>query len=150
MRTMLPRSVSILGSHPLFGPDSFTGTLKGHRIILCPVRGPAALVQSARQALTKAGLSVTVMTSEAHDRMMAETVFLTQLVGRVLHMARLEGAEGWTVHYRHLQSIVAVARNDSEQLFLDMWRFNPHARIIVRRFRSGVTKLHRLLASPSP
>ncbi len=150
MRGLLPRSVAILGTHPLFGPDSFTGSLKGHRIVLCPVRGPVAVVRTARKVLTKAGLSVTVMTPEAHDRMMAETVFLTQLVGRLLHLAKLGGAEGWTVHYRSLQSIVAVARNDSEQLFLDMWRFNPHARDIARRLGSGVTKLRRRLVAPSP
>ena len=38
MRSLLPRSVSILGTHPLFGPDSAARGLKGHTIALCPVR----------------------------------------------------------------------------------------------------------------
>lgn len=149
MRALLPRSVSILGTHPLFGPDSYTGSLGGHRIVLCPVRGPEAEVRAARRLLTQAGLAVSVMSPDAHDRMMAETVFLTQYVGRLVAMARLGRTKGGTVHYRHLQSIVSVARNDSEQLFLDMWRYNPHAQKVARRLTAGQKRIGRLLTSPS-
>ena len=87
MSSILPPEVHVLGSHPLFGPDSFDGTLKGHRIVLCPVRGPKRILREAHRLLRRAGLIVHVMTPDAHDQMMAETVFLTQFVGRVLGAA---------------------------------------------------------------
>ncbi len=145
MSAALPPGVSIIGTHPFFGPDSYNGTLEGHRIVLCPVRAPRRLLMQVRRVLRESGLHVEIMTPDAHDRTMAETVFLTQFVGRLLAAARLAGTEGWTVHSRRLRSIVDVARNDSRELFLDMWKYNPHARAIVRRFGLGWRRLERLL-----
>ena len=38
MEEKLPESVQILGSHPMFGPDSAKDTVFGTKIALCPVR----------------------------------------------------------------------------------------------------------------
>lgn len=40
MKDYLPPSVYLLGAHPLFGPDSDCGTVRGQHIVLCPVRLP--------------------------------------------------------------------------------------------------------------
>ncbi len=147
MASILPSGVSIIGSHPFFGPDSYTGTLKGHRVVLCPVRGPATVLQRTRSVLSKAGLAVEIMAPDAHDRKMAETVFLTQFVGRLLASSHLGESEGWTVHSRRLRTIVDVAKRDSPELFLDMWRYNPHARSTCRRFGTGWRRMQQLLES---
>ncbi len=147
MLSILPPGVSVIGSHPFFGPDSYDGSLKGHRVVLCPVRGSDRMVRTITALLRKSGLVVEIMTPAAHDRKMAETVFLTQFVGRLLALTHLGESEGWTVHSRRLASIVGVARNDSRELFLDMWRYNPYARSIGRRFGVGFRRMQRLLDS---
>ena len=38
MKVILPDSVSILATHPMFGPDSAARTLEGMKIALCRVR----------------------------------------------------------------------------------------------------------------
>jgi len=145
MASLLPKGVTAIGCHPFFGPDSYGGSLKGHRVVLCPVRGSREVQRKMKSLLRRAGLQVDTMTPDAHDRRMAETVFLTQLVGRSLASAHLGEDEGWTVHSRRLRSIVAVARNDSDQLFVDMWKYNPHAREVARRFGKGWQDIRRLL-----
>jgi prephenate dehydrogenase len=141
MKKLLPRSVSILGTHPLFGPDSCSGSVKGLRIVLCPVRGNAALWSLLKNALRGEGMIVEEMTPDEHDRMVARTVFLTQTVGRVIGSAGLARDDGGTVHYGHLRSIANVAANDSEQLFIDMYTYNPYARQVLQRLNRAVGAL---------
>ncbi|MFX9058099.1 prephenate dehydrogenase/arogenate dehydrogenase family protein, partial [Acinetobacter baumannii] len=65
----LPPGVDLLGTHPLFGPESGRAGLAGLRIALCPVRGRRA--GQARRFLRRLGLAVTVTTAAEHDRQMA-------------------------------------------------------------------------------
>ncbi len=145
MDRLLPADVTVLGTHPLFGPDSYTGTLAGHTVFLCPVRGTQAALNAAEGLLRRTGLTARVIDPDRHDRLMAETVFLTQFVGRMVAAGGLgKGGEG-TLHYRRLCSIAGVARNDSVGLFLDMWRYNPHAHRVARRLGFGWKEVDRLL-----
>ena len=143
MARMLPQDVSVLGTHPMFGPDSCDGVLEGHRILVCPVRGKAA--NRAIRLLRRSGLTVSVVDPDAHDRIMAETVFLTQCVGRIVAEAGLGLRDEGTIHYRRLRSIVTVARNDTPELFHDMWLYNRHARNVARRVGLGWRHIERQL-----
>ncbi|HUI08691.1 MAG TPA: prephenate dehydrogenase [Bacteroidota bacterium] len=127
MREALPRSVAILGTHPLFGPDSDTGTLRGQRLVVCPSRGGRRALPLLRRIARAQGVEIILMTPPAHDRLMAETLLVTHYVGRLLHGAGLAARFPATASYEHLQVVVRTALRDSEQLFLDMWRFNPYA-----------------------
>ena len=126
MKTILPRTVDILGSHPLFGPDSCRGSLKGHTVVLCPVRISRQRLARITRALNGERIRTLVMLPDRHDRMVAETIFLTQYVGRLVGLARLTRWKGVTVHYDRLQSVVEAAIHDSPRLFLDMRKYNAH------------------------
>jgi prephenate dehydrogenase len=126
MKTILPRTVEILGSHPLFGPDSCRGSLKGHTVVLCPVRIRRQRLARITRALNGERIRTLVMLPDRHDRMVAETIFLTQYVGRLVGLARLTRWKGVTVHYDRLQSVVEAAIHDSPRLFLDMRKYNAH------------------------
>ena len=141
MRQILPRGVSILGTHPFFGPDSASGGLKGHRIVLCPVRTPPRLLAQVTKVLRGRGLEVQVMSPVLHDRMVAETIFLTQHIGRLVHVAGLKRWPRSTTNYDRLLSIVEAARHDSVELFADMWKFNPRA----RRVAMALERAHKRL-----
>jgi prephenate dehydrogenase len=145
MRRILPRHVAVVGSHPLFGPDSDTGSLRGQRIVLCPARVSKRMLSSIRSTLQAEGLIVETMTPGSHDRMVAETIVLSHFIGRMIDGARLTRHAGATAAYRHLQSVVDVATHDSFQLLHDLWTFNPHSRPVLRRLLRSAGRLHARL-----
>jgi prephenate dehydrogenase len=126
MKRMLPPSVSIVGMHPLFGPDSDTGTLRGQRLVVSPSRGGKRWMGRIRALARSHGVRLHVMTPDAHDRLMAETLLITQYVGRLLRGAGIPERAWSTASYGHLRLVVRSALRDSEQLFIDMWRYNPY------------------------
>lgn len=145
MRRILPRHVAIVGSHPLFGPDSDTGSLRGQRVVLCPVRVSRRMLSTIGSALRGEGLIVETMTPGFHDRMVAETIVLSHFVGRMIDGARLTRHAGATASYRHLLSVVDVATHDSFQLLQDLWTFNPHSRPALRKLLRSAGRLHAKL-----
>jgi prephenate dehydrogenase len=118
--------VSLIGMHPLFGPDSDTGALRGQRVVVSPSRDGARWMGGIRALARSHGVRLHVMTPAAHDRLMAETLLLTQYIGRLLQGAGIPARAWSTPSYGHLRIIVRTALRDSEQLFVDMWRYNPY------------------------
>jgi prephenate dehydrogenase len=143
MKRILPEGAYYLGTHPLFGPDSVSRSLRGHRIVLCPGRIPGALLLKITRLLRREGLEVYLMHPRSHDRMIAETLLLTQYIGRLVHHAGLGKRTHSTAHYERLRELCRVAERDSIELFRDMWNFNPYARNLemrLTRARRQLTK----------
>lgn len=132
MVEMLPTRVRILGTHPLFGPDSASRSLKGKTVVLCPVRLPRAQLREIRKILDRKDVHSLVMSVGDHDRMAAETILLTQYVGRMLLKAGLRRWAPLTANYAGLIRIADVARQDTPQLFTDMVKFSPHGQRVSR------------------
>ena len=146
MKQILPKHVSILATHPLFGPDSAATTLRGRQIILSPVRISSAKLKRCTKALQSLQLSTHLMTPTEHDRLMASTLFLTQFVGRCLKNFPNQTAMVSTNNFRLLSEVVATSTKDSPELFRDMYRYNRFARAIPRKVLqstlSTITLLH--------
>ncbi len=128
MERILPPAVPILGTHPMFGPDSGRGGVEGLPMILCPSRTPAGAVEEWRQSFASLGLAVTVMDARAHDREAAFTQGVAHYIGRVLKDLGVRESAIATVGFRKLLEIVEQTCNDPWQLFLDLQRFNPYTR----------------------
>lgn len=146
MTEILPSSVSILGTHPLFGPDSDTGTLRGQRIVVCPARIAAARLRALRRTALRTGLRVHMMSPRAHDRLMADTLLASQYAGRLIAAAGVSRHDWSTGSYEHLKALVAIAENDSLQLFQDMMRYNPYGGKIVRALGRAHRRISRAAA----
>jgi prephenate dehydrogenase len=148
MKRMLPPSVAIIGMHPLFGPDSDTGSLTGQRLVVTPSRNGERWMGRIRALARLYGVRLHVMTPSAHDRLMAETLLLTQYIGRLPGGAGIPARSWSTPSYRYLRLIVRAAVRDSEQLFRDMWRFNPYgartAQALLRSHRALIRKTRGL------
>ena len=145
MRRILPRHVHILGTHPLFGPDSISRSLRNRKIVLCPVRIPDTLLQKVIRVLRKEGMDVSLMNPSSHDRMAAETLLLTQYVGRLVYWTGVREWPRSTVHYEKLLDLVRVAEQDSVELFRDMWIFNPHAGRVAEKLDAARKRLRHEL-----
>lgn len=147
MKAAIPGSVSILATHPLFGPDSASRSVRGRIVVLCPVRIAAPRLKLIRAVLHRKGLMSIVMKAGEHDRMAAETILATQYVGRLVAHAGLSRWPAVTANYARLLTMVDIARRDSRDLFVDMARFNPHGRSVARAFARSQLKIERELAA---
>lgn len=128
MQKTLPEDCQILGTHPMFGPDSAALTLFGSKIVLTPVRIEDHLFQGIANYLRSHGLKVIEASAEEHDRQISRSLLLTHLIGRTLMSFGAEEQEIDTKGYRRLMKILGVVENDSWQLFEDMNALNPYAK----------------------
>lgn len=123
----LPASVSILATHPMFGPDSAADTLFGGKLVVCPVRIAPETYRPIEIYLQKHGLKLIETTPEAHDQQISRSLFLAHFLGRTLLELGARPLEIDTKGYRRLMKILLTVENDSLQLFEDMYHYNPYA-----------------------
>ncbi len=128
MRQILPDTVSILASHPMFGPDSAANSLQGRKICLCKVRISEKQYRKIRMYLASKGLVVIEATAEEHDEQIATSLALTHLIGRTLSEFGAARLAIDTEGYQRLLHILEVVERDTWQLFTDMHHYNSHAR----------------------
>lgn len=143
MEEILPDHVSILASHPMFGPDSAANSLSGRKIFLSPLRIDSEHYNRIRSYLEKKGLTVIEGSPEDHDQQIAVTLSLPHFIGRALSRIEAKPLAIDTEGYRRLLHILEVVEHDTWQLFVDMHRYNPYAREQRLEFVSALEKIHR-------
>jgi prephenate dehydrogenase len=145
MKKSLPETVSILATHPIFGPDSAADSLKGRKIFLSPIRIEKKQYQKIKTYLTSKELVLIESTPEDHDEQIAISLALTHFIGRSLSefgAARLNiDSEG----YKRLLHILDVVEHDTWQLFYDMHRYNPYAKEKRAAFMRAMQKIDERL-----
>lgn len=140
LEEILPPHTDILGSHPLFGPQSGRLGITGLRIALCPLRGHRARL--AARFLSRAfGLDVIVTTAEAHDRQMAYVQGLTHIVSRIVDAMEVPPLNLRTTTFEHLTRMVDTVRHDSDELFRTIARDNPFAGEVRQRFAQATAQV---------
>ncbi|MCP3951753.1 MAG: prephenate dehydrogenase/arogenate dehydrogenase family protein [Desulfobacterales bacterium] len=147
MRETLPPAVSLLATHPMFGPDSARDSLKGHKIVLCPERISEDRFKKIAEKLASLGLVVIESTPEDHDKQIAISLALTHFIGRSLSSFGADDLLIDTEGYKRLLHILEVVENDTWQLFEDMHRFNPFAAGARRDFIQAMQALENHLAA---
>jgi prephenate dehydrogenase len=141
MEKMLPADSSILGTHPMFGPDSARGGVAGLPMIMCPVRIGAREQEWWRQFFDGMGLAVSIMTPAEHDREAAFTQGVAHYIGRVLFDLGVKKSPIATMGYTKLLEIVEQTCNDPWQLFLDLQRYNPYTREMRSRLEKSLRSI---------
>jgi len=136
VRTMLielPPFVEIIGSHPLFGPQSAKDGIAGHRIAWCSVRGRSAgrLAAFLRHVLK---LDVIRTTPDAHDREMAVVQGLTHLIAKVLIRMEPLPTRMATRSFDLILQATNMVRHDAPSVYEAIERANPHAAAVRERF----------------
>ncbi|MGB5421342.1 MAG: prephenate dehydrogenase/arogenate dehydrogenase family protein, partial [Desulfobacterales bacterium] len=113
MKAALPETVSILGTHPMFGPDSASAGLEGMKIALCRVRIDDDLYGKVVVFLRGSGLTVIETTPEEHDRQIAVSLALTHFIGRSLAAFGARELAIDTEGYKRLLHILDVVEHDT-------------------------------------
>jgi prephenate dehydrogenase len=126
MREILPETVEIIGTHPLFGPQSGRDGIEGMRIAFCPLRTQRA-AEIKRFLAESLKLRVFEKSPEEHDREMAHVQALTHFVARALDELHVADSELATVSYEELMRAARLVSEDSWELFRTIQRGNPFA-----------------------
>ena len=141
MQELLPPSVEILATHPMFGPDSAGKSISGHKIVLCPERISTERYRKVKLWLEKKGLALIETSPVEHDRKIAISLALTHFIGRSLAEFGAPPLDIDTEGYKRLLHILGVVNNDTWQLFEDMHHFNPFAEEKRRDFLKAMAKI---------
>jgi prephenate dehydrogenase len=145
MKELLPASVSILPTHPMFGPDSAADSLDNRKIVLCPERIENGQLEKIRNWLRGKGLVVIETTADEHDEKIAVSLSLTHFIGRSLSAFGAQDMDIDTEGYKRLMHILGVVSHDTWQLFKDMHTYNPYAEKKRRAFMQAMANIDERL-----
>jgi prephenate dehydrogenase len=137
-------------THPMFGPYSFEkqgGNLNNLRLVIADHTLAEEDMAAAIAWLKTLGLDVVTMTPDAHDRMLAETLFLTHYVAQAVSRGGFVRTDIDTLSFGYLMDAVESVRSDTE-LFRDVFAFNPYCEDIIARFEKAESEVHVLLEKP--
>ncbi len=150
MTQFFPERVQILGSHPLFGPDSVISDLTDHLMILTPQRISDARLKEIKTFWKQFGLKLIEMSAEEQDRLMAWTLALTHFLGRGLNGLPLPDTGIATRDYQNLLRLMEKINRDTWELFEDMHRYNPYTSEMRERLLQSMTELKNKLDKLKP
>ena len=144
----LPDNINVIGSHPLFGPQSAANSLEGHKIAICNIRGRADRQVSTflRRIL---GLKVYTLSAEEHDREAAVSQGLTHLIAKVPSQMDPLPTRMTTVSFDLLLEAIAMVKNDPPNVFAAIEQENPFAAEVRQDFLVRATKLGSSLTHSS-
>lgn len=146
----LPNAAGLIGTHPLFGPQSGKDGIADLPIALCPVRASTAQVACVRAFLADTlKLRVIDTTPDEHDRQMAYVQGLTHLVSRAIGEMPLPTTPMATAAYERFQAMRENLQFDSWELFVTIQRENPHAPSVRAAFAAKIAEIEQRLTRPS-
>lgn len=143
LESLLPADAEILGTHPLFGPDSGKEGIAGLKIVLCPVRTRRARTIAA--LLRRMRLRVLTASPAEHDRAMAQTQALFHFVARATAELGIKPLAMSTPGPDYFLRLAASVLNDSDQLFCDLQTQNTHAGEVRRQFINQLIRIDERL-----
>ena len=146
---ILPEHADIVGTHPLFGPQSGRDGIAGLPVAVCPARRGRRRRLVARFLSETLALDSVVLGAEEHDRQMATVQGLTHLLARIVLEMGVGDTRLATPTFRHLLRMVDTVRHDSEALFRTILDSNPHAAAMRARFREAADTVEARLAQPA-
>ena len=146
MLERLPPHIQVVGTHPLFGPQTAAEQhgIAGEPIALCRARIDDASYARIRSFLADTlGLSVVELTPDDHDRQMARVQVLTHLIGHAARELALPELPTGTLAYRRLLQMMHNTERDSDELFAAIQRLNPHAAAVRAEFLEALARVAR-------
>lgn len=132
---------NLLMTHPLFGPQSANDSFEGHTLIVTDSVGEKAdkVLNYCEKEL---GLRIMKMTTEEHDRTMAQVHVLTFFTARGLGEMKLPSVAFQTPSYNEILDLIALDNTHSEDLFRTIQLGNPYAKEIREQYINALTKVH--------
>jgi len=146
LKKYLPKNMEILGTHPMFGPDSAKYGLDGMQMVICPVRVSSKRLKQVINIFRKLGLKIIKTTSQKHDRQSAVSLAMVHFVGRGLEKIGIKEQEISTLGFKILLQVCENVNNDTWELFYDMHHYNPYAKKIRESFLRSLQEVNLMLS----
>lgn len=145
MKKYLPDTCEIVGTHPLFGPQSGKNGIEGLNFVLCPVRtAHTQCIEHFTAQVLK--LNVMLRSPDEHDKEMAYVQGLTHFVARALSAIGADDLQMKTRAYERLLEVKNFLSGDSWQLFEAIENDNPYAKEVRLRFMQELENLNSKLS----
>lgn len=132
---------SLLGSHPLFGPDSAGESWQDHKMVFCRLDISDDKYEAVKELFTSRGVQAFECSPAEHDQMMAKTQALVHFIGRAL--TGIKPQDIATPDYANLLKMMEKVTNDTWELFFDMQNLNPYAEVERKRLLQAMTDLEK-------
>ncbi|MDD5192454.1 MAG: prephenate dehydrogenase/arogenate dehydrogenase family protein [Candidatus Nanoarchaeia archaeon] len=143
MKKILPKDVEIIGTHPLFGPQSAPNSIEGSKIAIIPIR--TSRLDEVKSFCESLGLKVFITTSKEHDKQMASSQALVHFIGQAMENCGIKRTDLSTRTFDKLMDIAEIIRNDTPALFNNMQTMNPFAKEVREKFLDELNKINGLL-----
>lgn len=140
MTTHLGHDITIIATHPLFGPDSYYQS-QDNRMMMHFVRGDKIQYDYWKQYFSQKNIRMIEMTPDDHDRYAAYSQGLTHLIGRVLQKADIKPTPIDTLGFTQLLKIMNQTCHDSLELFHDLQAYNPYTKECQETIKKAFTAL---------
>ena len=144
LQSNLPESVSILATHPLFGPPSMTHVEQGQHLVVTLARGERA-EQLVEFLAHEFGLDVFRLDPAKHDESMAYMQALPFFIARALVRLDILGLKDRELlalpSFEKLATIAAIEQHHTQDMFDTSQRSNLYAAQVRKRFLEVLTEL---------
>lgn len=136
----------IIGTHPLFGPDSVNGGLKGLKMVFCELVVSPDNLNFWIDYWGGKGIEVIKTTPDKHDHDMIYSLGLTQTLARFVDNMGLPGLTSTTKNFDAVNEILKLSLSDTDQLYHDMLYYNPYFKEMSKKFSAASEKIIDKLA----
>ena len=157
----------ILLTHPMFGPDSaneswinknFIWWIEKNNTDICSnlYKNNSTNIEETSKLdpicmfldfWKKEGCNMIEMNPEEHDKIAANSQFLTHFIGRLLELLNCEESNIDTDGYKSLLTIKNHTMNDSWDLFLALAKFNPKSLETIKKIKNQLNHLEEIISS---
>ena len=148
MENFLPKSVGIIATHPLFGPDSFNLNNK-LKMMMNNTRDLYQQYNFWKNYFISQNIQIIEMEADEHDLLAAKTQGITHFLGRVLKEFGINQTQIDTQGFSELLDLVNQTCNDSWELFSDLQLYNPYTNDIINKFKYSTDKISEKLIKES-
>ncbi len=141
------RGRQFISIHPMFGPESYKkyrGDINGFRIVVTDYALKNDAYQMLKATFATLGFTIIEMSADEHDKRLAETLFLTHYIGRSIIEAGFSRTAIDTLSFQFLMDAVESVKDD-EDLFADVYRYNPYCKAVAERLHNAQEKVYQRL-----
>ena len=135
MQEFLPKATTVIGSHPIFGPQTESDE---RLVVVCDVIGDS---EPLRNLYEKLSWQVKQMSADDHDKDMAVVHGLTFFVAQGLLDMGLAQPILPTGFYSHLQKLMDMQAQHTDALTETIEKYNPYAAEAREQLLAELTKL---------
>jgi prephenate dehydrogenase len=137
--------VQILGSHPMFGPDSASKGLSGLQVALCPIKVSEDNLKIIRNFWADKNVVVLETTPEAHDKDTVYSQAFTYSIAKLIIGMDIPNLTFKTRSFKDIYEVATLSARDTDQLFHDMLFYNPYFSEMKIKLEKSIAGTSRIL-----